>query len=156
MDFEAPALDAHDAIVRRALDADRSALSRVRALARTIAEDPSCDHDIERLAERAAMSKRNLQRMFLRTTGVSPARFVALARIALAVRFLRETELPIKTVATRCGFGSEERMRRAFQRVLGANPRRCRGLGYPNPPWGASRSGSVFAAAPAAPASPIR
>ena len=124
MNLEAFTAESHQAIVSRALEEDRSALSRVRALAREVSRDPACAHDLDRLAERAAMSKRNLQRLFLRATGIGPARFVALARVALAVRFLRETELPIKSVAAHCGFGSEERMRRAFQRVLGASPRR--------------------------------
>ena len=114
--------ETHEAIVRNAIEADRTAPARVRALARRLAEDPSPEVCGERLAEAAAMSLRNLQRLFVRATGLTPARFVERARIALAQRFLRETGLPLKSVAARCGFGNEERMRRAFRRATGLSP----------------------------------
>jgi len=37
-------------------------------------------------------------------------------------RLLSETRLPVKWVSTRCGFGSEETMRRSFLRLLAATP----------------------------------
>jgi transcriptional regulator GlxA family with amidase domain len=122
----------HASIVHQALQVDRSALARVRAIARAIAHDPSRDYSGERLAERAAMSLRNLQRLFARATGLTPSRFVERERVRLAERFLRETSLPLKTVALRSGFGNEERMRRAFHRVVGRCPREhaAAGTGY--------------------------
>jgi transcriptional regulator GlxA family with amidase domain len=113
---------AHASIVHRALEANRTALARVRAIARRIAEDPSRVDRCDRLAEGAAMSLRNLQRLFVHATGLTPARFVERARLLLAQRFLRETDLPLKAIAHRCGFGNEERMRRAFHRAEGVAP----------------------------------
>jgi transcriptional regulator GlxA family with amidase domain len=37
-----------------------------------------------------------------------------------------EQGLPVKRVAARCGFGSEETMRRSFLRLLGATPQAYR------------------------------
>ena len=115
---------AHTDIVRQAIVADRSARARVGDLARWILEDPGRVRGIDGLAERAAMSRRNLARVFLAVTELTPSQFVERARVMLAGRLLRETGLSAKAIASRCGFGNEERMRRAFNRVVGASPRR--------------------------------
>jgi transcriptional regulator GlxA family with amidase domain len=39
-----------------------------------------------------------------------------------ARRLLSESRTPVKRVAQRCGFGSEETMRRGFLRVLAVTP----------------------------------
>jgi transcriptional regulator GlxA family with amidase domain len=38
---------------------------------------------------------------------------------------LSETRLPVKQISRRCGFGSEETMRRSFLRVPGIAPQDC-------------------------------
>ena len=80
------------------------------------------DLTVEHLAERAAMSPRNFARVFLRETGVTPAKFIERARIERARRTLEETRLSIDEVAGTCGFGSAERMRRTFRRHLRVVP----------------------------------
>jgi len=115
----------YDRIVRETLTADRSSHARVLRLARWIAEDPRHAPGLDALAERAAMSRRNLIRHFVRVTGMAPSRYVERARVLLARRLLDETGLPAKSIAEHCGFRSGEAMRRAFHRVLGASPREC-------------------------------
>ena len=80
------------------------------------------------LAERAAMSERNFSRRYRQATGTAPGRAVERLRIEAARRLLSESDLPIKSIASRCGFGSEETMRRSFQRLLSTTPQdyRCR------------------------------
>lgn len=80
------------------------------------------DLSVERLADRVAMSPRNFARVFAREVGVTPAKFVERARIDRARRVLEESREPIEKVATRCGFGTAERMRRTFQRHLKVVP----------------------------------
>ena len=75
------------------------------------------------LAERTGMSERSFLRHYRRATGVTPAQAVERLRVEAARRALAETRWPIKRIAARCGFGSEETMRRSFQRVLAAAPR---------------------------------
>jgi len=77
----------------------------------------------ERVAEEAAMSPRTMHRLFLREVGMPPARFIERARVDLARRLLEESDLRVAAVARRCGMGSEERLRRAFHRVVGMSPR---------------------------------
>ncbi len=80
------------------------------------------DLRVERLAERAGMSSRTFQRAFVACTGSTPARAVSAARVEAARELLSETSDPVKTVAHRCGFATEEQMRRTFQRELGLAP----------------------------------
>jgi transcriptional regulator GlxA family with amidase domain len=74
------------------------------------------------LAERSHMSARNFARVFRAETGQTPAHYVECARIDAARRLLTQSRLPVDAVAARAGFGSEERMRRAFQRHLKVSP----------------------------------
>jgi transcriptional regulator GlxA family with amidase domain len=42
--------------------------------------------------------------------------------VEAAQNLLLESRLPVKRIALRCGFGSEETMRRSFLRLLGVTP----------------------------------
>jgi transcriptional regulator GlxA family with amidase domain len=97
--------------------------SRIRRLVEWILEDPARPQDNEHLAHRAAMSPRNLSRIFVQETGTTPARFVEQARIGLARRLLERSGVRVAWVAARAGFESAERMRRAFHRELSMSPR---------------------------------
>ncbi len=84
------------------------------------------DLRVEALAERMCMSTRNFARFFLTETGMTPAKFVEMARIDAARQYLGSTNLSIEIVADKSGFGDTERMRRAFIRQLGVNPQTYR------------------------------
>lgn len=83
------------------------------------------DLSLEALAEAANMSLRSFARHYREATGRTPARAVEELRIETA-RNLLEQGVPVGRAALRCGFGSEETMRRAFQRRLGTSPQRYR------------------------------
>lgn len=95
---------------------------RLAPLLRWIPEHVGEELDIATLAARAAMSERSFARAFAAETGVTPARYVERARIDAARRLLSASDLAIARVAERSGFGSDERMRRAFQRRLNISP----------------------------------
>jgi len=80
------------------------------------------DLSVEVLAARVAMSPRHFARVFVRETGMTPAKFVEKARLEEARRRLEQSRLPMKAVASDCGFGTTERMRRTFQRHLRVVP----------------------------------
>jgi transcriptional regulator GlxA family with amidase domain len=42
--------------------------------------------------------------------------------VEAARQLLTESSLPVKRIAERCGFGSEETMRRSFLRQIGITP----------------------------------
>lgn len=95
---------------------------KLASLLRWIPEHAGENLDVAALARRAAMSERSFARHFLRETGETPARFLERARIDAARRLLTASDMPVGNVAQRAGFGSEERMRRAFQRHLKTSP----------------------------------
>jgi transcriptional regulator GlxA family with amidase domain len=74
------------------------------------------------LARQAGMSQRSFSRHYTEQTGLTPGRAVERLRGEAVRQLLLESRLPIKRISRRCGFGSEETMRRSFQRLLGATP----------------------------------
>jgi transcriptional regulator GlxA family with amidase domain len=80
------------------------------------------DISLPRLADQAGMSERSFSRHYAEATGLTPARAVERLRVEAARRLLSESRLPVKRISQRCGFGSEETMRRSFLRVVSATP----------------------------------
>ena len=80
------------------------------------------DLSLHRLARQAGMSDRTFIRRYTEATGLTPARAVKRLRTEAARQLLSATRMPIKRIADRCGFGSEETMRRAFQRLQSISP----------------------------------
>lgn len=78
------------------------------------------------LAERCGMSERSFSRHYLAATGNTPARSIERLRVDAACRLLTDTGLPAKRIAKRCGFRSEETMRRSFVRTVGVAPQHYR------------------------------
>ena len=74
------------------------------------------------LADRAGMSERSFSRHYAEATGLTPARAIERLRVEAARRLLSESGLPVKRISQRCGFGSEETMRRSFLRLLAVTP----------------------------------
>jgi len=94
----------------------------IRQVLDAIVAEPAADHRLPALAKRAAVSERHLRRLFADQTATTPARFVERVRVEAARAQLEGSSAPVETVATACGFGSPETMRRAFLRVLGVGP----------------------------------
>lgn len=78
---------------------------------------------VPELAARAGMSERSFARRYRAATGTTPARAVERLRVEAAREALGSARRSIKDVARRCGFGSEETMRRSFLRLLSVAPR---------------------------------
>ncbi|MGU7781576.1 GlxA family transcriptional regulator [Burkholderia sp. PU8-34] len=91
-----------------------------------ITEHLNADLSVPALAERVRMSERSFVRHYRAETGRTPARAVEQIRIEAAQRLLGETSWPLKRIAARCGFGSEETLRRSFVRMLGVSPQAYR------------------------------
>ncbi len=105
------------------LTSESSSRPDFRKLQVWIIENPAENHHVDELAQRMAMSPRNFARTFLMETGITPAKFVELARIDAARHYLEKSDLSVEAVAIKSGFIDSERMRRTFLRHLGVNPR---------------------------------
>lgn len=81
---------------------------------------------IEKLAGQVNMSPRNFMRSFKKELEQTPARFIEKVRLQHARILLENRTSTLKEIAGRCGFKSEEQMRRAFQRELCITPREYR------------------------------
>jgi len=104
------------------LSAQAHGEGKLAKLLRWIPDHVADPLDVPTLAKRANMSERNFARVFREESGQTPAHYVEYARVDAARRLLTQSELPVEIVASRAGFGSEERMRRAFQRHLKVSP----------------------------------
>jgi transcriptional regulator GlxA family with amidase domain len=106
----------------RQLSAQMAPRGDIRKVQIWLLDRLSEDINVETMAEQAAMSLRTFNRHFKKATGRTPAGFVQEARIEAARNLLEDSDLPVKLIAAQCGFGDEERMRRAFHRSLGVSP----------------------------------
>ncbi len=100
----------------------RAERSTVRAVQTVVEAAPAGDHRLPALAAAAAMSVRHFTRVFTAEVGETPSRFVERTRLEAARRELEETTDTLDVVATRCGLGSAETLRRVFRRHLGVSP----------------------------------
>lgn len=98
----------------------------LRDLQAWIMAHPAEDLRVEVLASRLCMSSRNFSRLFLAETGMTPAKYVEMARIDAARHYLQTSKLSIEVIAEKSGFFDAERMRRSFIRQLGVNPKNYR------------------------------
>lgn len=118
--------------------AERDSLREVQSY---IVDHPAADLCVESLAARSAMSPRNFARVFTAQVGSTPARFVETTRVEAARRRLEETRGGVEAIATECGFGSGETMRRAFLRHLRVGPAEYRSRFRGTGDAGVTRSG---------------
>lgn len=100
----------------------RAERSTVRAVQTLVEAAPGGDHRLPALAAAAAMSVRHFSRVFMAEVGETPGRYVERVRTEAARRELETTDDTLDVVAERCGFGTAETLRRAFQRRLAVAP----------------------------------
>jgi transcriptional regulator GlxA family with amidase domain len=104
------------------LDLARTGNGPLRRVLDEIVRDPTADHSLEALSDRAGFSVRHLTRVFQRELGLTPGRYVEGVRVEAAKARLQRSDEPLAVIARATGFGSEETMRRAFWRELSTTP----------------------------------
>ncbi len=100
----------------------RARRAPIREVQESIETEPGGGHSVGELARRAAMSPRHFTRVFTDEVGEAPGAYVERIRTEAARRQLEETDDTVSAIATRCGFGTAESMRRNFIRRLGVSP----------------------------------
>jgi AraC-like DNA-binding protein len=96
-----------------------------RAVAPALAaihEKPGAQWTVEALAARAGLSRAAFARRFNDLVGEPPMAYLTRWRMTTAARLLRESEVPLSTVAARTGYGSEYAFAKAFKREYGQAP----------------------------------
>ena len=77
---------------------------------------------VDKMAHECGMSPRNFSRRYTELMGISPAKAIEEIRVNIARGLLLETNDSVKVIAARCGFLDDERMRRAFLRLISTSP----------------------------------
>ena len=79
-------------------------------------------HNLDEIAERAAMSRRSFTRHFRQLTGSSFGDWLMAQRLSEAQRLLETTALPLDRIAHAVGLGSPVTLRQHFQRAFRTSP----------------------------------
>ncbi|MEC9249227.1 MAG: GlxA family transcriptional regulator [Pseudomonadota bacterium] len=108
------------------LDLQEHPDTRLGKLGKAIRQSPASAWTVDEMSARAHTSRRTLTRLCRGQLGLSPAGLVERIRLDAARRALVETDWPITLIAERSGFGSCQRLERAFSRQLGVSPVRFR------------------------------
>lgn len=98
----------------------------VRKIMDQVILDPAGDHSVPAMARRAAMSEPRFTQVFAQEVGMAPGRYVERVRLEAAKLMLGSGDGGFEAVARSCGLGSEETMRRVFQRDTGITPKEYR------------------------------
>jgi len=77
---------------------------------------------MEEVASSCGLSVDSFSRMFCRTTGIPPYRWLSLQRIERAKILLRQTGNSLAEVALACGFANQSHFTRAFSRAVRISP----------------------------------
>ena len=81
---------------------------------------------IEEVARRVAVSPRQLQRVFADEGELGFRSYLRRIRMSHARRLLATTDLPVKEIAQRVGYGNPSQFSKAFKRVHGIPPSQVR------------------------------
>jgi LacI family transcriptional regulator len=88
---------------------------------------------IDDVLRHLGVSERALERKFRHLLGRTPKAELLRVQVTRAKELLAESDVSLKAVAGRCGFGSERYFSDAFRRITGVRPgayrRQCRGTG---------------------------
>ncbi|UYF99519.1 GlxA family transcriptional regulator [Halomonas sp. GD1P12] len=105
-----------------ALTSQMSGSPGMRELKRWIAERLDTPLTLADMASKAGMSPRHLSRTFVAEFNMTPLNRLEEARCERAKTLLLDTDLPMKSIAWRTGFSSDERMRKVFARRYALTP----------------------------------
>jgi len=100
----------------------RHADSRLERVIAYIEQNLEHELSLETLSREASLSLYHFARSFKTATGFAPHRFVLNRRIERARTLLRDPEIPIATVALRCGFASQAHLTHVFRGAIGFTP----------------------------------
>lgn len=82
-------------------------------------EDPL---PLQEVAQRAAISRRHMERLFSTHTGHTPARYYRSLRLERGRKLLSETDYKLTIISAACGFSSTTTFTRSFKRRFGFAP----------------------------------
>ena len=103
-------------------------LKEVLQLMQANLEEPLPLHD---LAEYVQLSRRQLERLFLKHLHNTPSRYYLQLRLDRARRLLKQTSRSIVEITSMCGFVSTTHFSRCYRKYMGVSPKSDRTQGVP-------------------------
>lgn len=98
-------------------------LTQAAALMEANVEEPLSLDELARMTE---VSQRQLQRLFRRSLGLTPAQYYLNLRLRRARELLLQTDMPIMSITVACGFRSPAHFSKSYRAVFGHSPSRQR------------------------------
>jgi transcriptional regulator GlxA family with amidase domain len=105
------------------LSGSHPSVAQAAALMEANVEDPL---SLEELARLSGISHRQLQRLFRRNLGITPAQYYTTVRLRRARQLLRQTAMPVMDITVACGFHSACHFSRSYRALYGHPPRQER------------------------------
>ncbi len=95
------------------------AITQAAALMEANIEEPLT---LEELARMTEVSQRQLQRLFHRSLGLTPAQYYVTLRLGRGRELLQQTAMPITSIAVACGFRSPAHFSKSYRAVFAHPP----------------------------------
>ncbi len=86
-----------------------------------IVQHPEKKPRLDELARMAAMSPRNLTRVFSRATGVTPKQFASKVKLQVARDLVGDPQRSVQAIASSCGFDDARQLRRLWKQTFGVS-----------------------------------
>ena len=99
---------------------------QVRRVISYMRDNVAADISLQDLADVAGMSRFHFCTAFRAATGATPHEYLTRVRMKAACAYLVDTALPIKSIATLCGYSTPSAFTAAFHRAIGQTPRQFR------------------------------
>ena len=109
-------------VLRDSVDVNNVRISTAAQIAQYLRSNFSYPIRMEDLQRRSSMSRRQLERLFRSVYGTSPIAYLNDLRFDHAKRMLESSGLPIKEIASECGYCSHTHFCRVFQNTAGTSP----------------------------------
>ena len=95
---------------------------QIARVVNAITKNPGQRHTMVSLAQLAGMTPQALSRRFEAIFAMAPNEYVLHVRLTMAEALLRNTGLPVKTIAGKIGFASRSHFSRLFSKFSGCDP----------------------------------
>ncbi len=101
-------------------------LTAVDAAIEELLRHPMYPWSLKELADKYGCSREHLTRVFARRVGASPGVWLKRSRVQKAMELLRQTDLPVSSIAEKSGFASTHTLARRLRQETGKSPRALR------------------------------
>jgi transcriptional regulator GlxA family with amidase domain len=120
-----------DKIIQFTLHEDDEKTKPVKKIMDYINTNYDKKFDLNLLAESVGLSYSHVRRVFAGETGESILNYVYKMKVEAAKKLLRETGMPIVTIAEKLGFYNKQSFYRFFEKYEGITPNKYRELEHP-------------------------